>query len=90
MKLFILTLCIVAASCDLIPLNDEQANLVRSSWNQVKHNEVDILAAIFKANPDIQARFPQFAGKDLDSIKGTGPFATHAGTIELNNDFHIS
>ena len=81
MKFFVLFLCIAAASCDLVPLVDDQATLIRSSWEQVKHNEVDILYAIFKANPDIQARFPQFAGKDLDSIKTSGQFATHAGDI---------
>nr|AAB58935.1 globin XI [Chironomus thummi thummi] len=81
MKFLILALCIAAASCDLIPLADDQAILIRSSWDEVKHNEVDILYAIFKANPDIQARFPQFAGKDLDSIKTTGQFAVHAGRI---------
>jgi len=81
MKLFILTLCIVAASCDLVPLVDDEETLIRSSWAQVKHNEVDILAAVFKANPDIQARFPQFAGKDLESLKQTASFATHAGRI---------
>nr|P29243.1 RecName: Full=Globin CTT-V; AltName: Full=HBV; Flags: Precursor [Chironomus piger]CAA39718.1 Ctp HbV [Chironomus thummi] len=80
MKFFaVLTLCIIGAIAH--PLTSDEANLVKSSWNQVKHNEVDILAAVFKAYPDIQAKFPQFAGKDLDSIKTSGQFATHATRI---------
>nr|AAF87696.1 hemoglobin 13 [Chironomus thummi] len=81
MKFLILALCIAAASAAVVPLSADQASLVKSSWAQVKHSEVDILASIFTANPDIQARFPQFAGKDIDSIKDTGAFATHAGRI---------
>lgn len=77
--LAVLALCIAAASAAV--LTSEQATLVQSSWEQVKFNEVDILYAIFKAYPDIQAKFPQFAGKDLDSLKDTAPFATHAGRI---------
>nr|prf hemoglobin CTTIIbeta [Chironomus thummi thummi] len=63
------------------PLSADEASLVRGSWAQVKHSEVDILYYIFKANPDIMAKFPQFAGKDLETLKGTGQFATHAGRI---------
>nr|CAA39721.1 ORF A [Chironomus tentans] len=82
MKFFVvLALCIAAASAAVVPLSADQASLVKSSWNQVKHNEVDILAAIFAANPDIQARFSQFAGKDVAGLKDTAAFATHAGRI---------
>jgi len=85
MKLFIFALCIVAVSCDLISLVDEQSAAehlnLRASWNQVKHNEVDILAAIFAENPDIQDRFPEFAEKDLKLLKTTPAFATHASRI---------
>nr|CAA39724.1 ORF D [Chironomus tentans] len=77
--LAVLALCIVGAVAD--PISADQADLIRSSWAQVKHNEVDILAAVFKDHPDIQARFPQFAGKDVDSLKDTAAFATHAGRI---------
>nr|prf hemoglobin CTTIX [Chironomus thummi thummi] len=63
------------------PVSSDEANAIRASWAGVKHNEVDILAAVFSDHPDIQARFPQFAGKDLASIKDTGAFATHAGRI---------
>nr|P29245.1 RecName: Full=Globin CTT-Z; AltName: Full=HBZ; Flags: Precursor [Chironomus piger]CAA39717.1 Ctp HbZ [Chironomus thummi] len=80
MKFFaVLALCIVGAIAH--PLTSDEAALVKSSWAQVKHNEVDILYTVFKAYPDIQARFPQFAGKDLDSIKTSGQFATHATRI---------
>ena len=80
MKFFaVLALCIVGAIAS--PLTADEASLVQSSWKQVSHNEVDILAAVFTAYPDIQAKFPQFAGKDLASIKDTGAFATHAGRI---------
>ena len=80
MKFFaVLALCIVGAVAS--PLSADEAALVKSSWAQVKHNEVDILYAVFKAYPDIQNKFPQFAGKDLDSIKDTAAFATHATRI---------
>ncbi|CAG9801281.1 unnamed protein product [Chironomus riparius] len=80
MKFFaVLALCIVGAIA--APLSADQASLVQSSWAGVRHNEVEILAAVFAAYPDIQARFPQFAGKDLASLKDTGAFATHAGRI---------
>jgi hemoglobin-like flavoprotein len=83
MKFLLLALCVVAASADphwfMMPA-DEVA-LVQGTWNQVKNKEVDILYAIFKAYPDIQARFPAFTGKDLDSLKGTSAFALHATRI---------
>ena len=79
MKFFaVLALCIVGAIA--APLTADEAALVKSTWAQVKNNEVDILAAVFTAYPDIQARFPQFAGKDVASLRDTGAFATHAGT----------
>ena len=80
MKFFIvLALCIVSAIAG--PLSADEAALVKSSWDKVKHNEVDILYAVFKAYPDIQAKFPQFVGKDLDGLKDTAAFATHATRI---------
>jgi len=77
--LAVLALCIVGAIA--LPLTSDEASLVKASWSQIKHNEVDILYAVFKAYPDIQAKFPQFAGKDLDSVKDTAAFATHATRI---------
>jgi len=80
MKFFaVLALCVVGAIAS--PLTTDEASLVQSSWKQVSHNEVDILAAVFAAYPDIQAKFPQFAGKDLASVKDTAAFATHATRI---------
>jgi len=80
MKFFaVLALCVVGAIAS--PLTADEASLVQSSWKQVSHNEVDILAAVFAAYPDIQAKFPQFAGKDLASVKDTAAFATHATRI---------
>nr|AAC46979.1 Kc HbVIIB-b [Kiefferulus sp. 'cornishi'] len=80
MKFFaVLALCVVGAIAT--PLTADQATLVQSSWKQVSHNEVDILYAVFKAYPDIQNKFSQFAGKDLDSLKDTAAFATHATRI---------
>lgn len=78
MKFIVLALCVVAASASL---SADQYSLVSSAWDQVRHSEVDILYNVFKAYPDIQARFPKFAGKDLDSLKSTAAFATHAGRI---------
>ena len=79
MKFLVLALCIAAASAAV--LTTEQADLVKKTWGTVKFNEVDILYAVFKAYPDIMAKFPQFAGKDLDSIKDTAAFATHSTRI---------
>lgn len=80
MKFFaVLVFCVVGAIAG--PLSADEAALVKSSWDQVKHNEVDILYAVFKAYPDIQAKFPQFVGKDLDAVKETAAFATHATRI---------
>ncbi|CAG9801288.1 unnamed protein product [Chironomus riparius] len=81
MKFLVLALCIVGASCDLIPFSTDQTNKIRESWNQIKNNGVDILYYIFKENPDIQDKFPQFAGKDLDSIKDTSDFSKHASNV---------
>ncbi|XP_070504450.1 globin CTT-VIIA-like [Chironomus tepperi] len=80
MKFFaVLALCVVGAIA--APLSADQAATVQSTWASVRFNEVDILAAVFAAYPDIQARFPQFAGKDLASLKDSAAFATHAGRI---------
>lgn len=77
MKFFaILGLFIIGAyaHCDKAPF-------IKASWDQVKHNEVDILYSIFKEYPEIQARFPRFVGKDLEELKGTAIFALHATRI---------
>lgn len=83
MKFLLLALCVVAAAAEphwfMMPA-DEVA-LVKGSWDKVKHNEVDILYAIFKAYPDIQAKFPKFAGKDIETLKETASFALHAARI---------
>jgi hypothetical protein len=78
MKFLILALCVAAAMAG--PSGDDIA-AAKASWNTVKSKQVDILYAVFKANPDIQAAFSQFAGKDVDSIKGTPEFSTYAGRI---------
>nr|BAN67573.1 globin [Polypedilum vanderplanki] len=83
MKFLILALCVAAVAADphwlVLPANEVAA--VKSTWNSIKHDEVAILEAVFKAYPDIQARFPKFAGKSLDSIKGSADFAIHASRI---------
>lgn len=79
MKLLILTLCIAVAAAN--PLTSDEAKLVKDSWHHVMNNEVDILYAVFKAYPDIQAKFTMFAGKDLEDLKGTPEFALHATRI---------
>lgn len=79
MKFLILALCV--AYTVATPLTAGQAQLVKDSWAHVKNHEVDLLYTIFKAYPDIQAKFPQFVGKDLEELKGTAEFATHAGRI---------
>lgn len=78
MKFLILAVLVAGAYA---AMDAGEANLVKSSWNQVKKFEVDILYAIFKDNADIQGKFSQFSGKDLESVKGTTEFATHATRI---------
>lgn len=79
MKFLILTLCIAFTAAS--PLTAEQSALVKDAWHHVKDNQVDILYAVFKAYPDIQAKFPMFVGKDLDTLKSTSEFAAHATRI---------
>jgi hypothetical protein len=83
MKFLILALCVVVAAADphWVMLPADEVNLVKSTWKAISHDEVEILYAVFKAHPDIQARFPAFVGKDLDTLKGTAPFALHAARI---------
>lgn len=87
MKFLILAILVAGAYASM---DANEAKLVRDSWNQVKKNEVDILYTIFKDNPDIQAKFGIFAGKDLNSLKGTAAFAQHATRIvSLLNAFTL-
>ena len=77
MKLLaVLALCIAGASafCD-------NAGPIKEAWEHIKHDEVEILYTVFKAYPDIQAKFPKFTGKDLETLKGTADFAIHATRI---------
>ena len=78
MKFLILAVLVAGAYASV---SSDEAGLVKSTWAQVKNNEADILYAVFKAYPDIQARFPAFVGKDLDSIKGSAAFTMHASRI---------
>ena len=74
--IIILTLCVVGAiaHCDKAPF-------IKAAWDQVKHNEVDILYTVFKTYPEIQDKFPQFVGKDLESIKDSPEFAIQSTRI---------
>jgi Globin len=83
MKFLVLALCVVAAMADphWVVLDANEVAAVKNSWNQVKLQEVEILYFVFKEHPEIQARFPAFLGKDLDSIKDTAPFALHSTRI---------
>ncbi|XP_070504438.1 globin CTT-VIII-like [Chironomus tepperi] len=69
------------ASSDLVPISSEEADTLRTLWNRVKHREADILYVIFKENPEIQAHFPAFVGKDLEALRGSIAFAIHATRI---------
>lgn len=83
MKVLILSVCVVfaIAAPSWKMLDDQEVSYVKSSWNSVKNNEVDLLAFIFKEYPEIQQRFPAFVNKDLATLKDTGKFATHATRI---------
>lgn len=71
----------MSVTCDLSPISSEEAETLRTLWNRVKHREADILYVIFKENPDIQAHFPAFVGKDLEALRGSIAFAIHATRI---------
>nr|P18968.1 RecName: Full=Globin CTT-Y; AltName: Full=HBY; Flags: Precursor [Chironomus piger]CAA39720.1 Ctp HbY [Chironomus thummi] len=75
--LAIFALCIIGALAT--PCDDFK--IMQEAWNTMKNEEVEILYTVFKAYPDIQAKFPQFVGKDLETIKGTAEFAVHATRI---------
>nr|BAO18447.1 globin [Polypedilum nubifer] len=79
MKFFILALCVATVAADW--LSADEAGVLQAHWAGVKNDKEGILAAVFTANPDIQAKFPQFAGQDVASLKGTGPFTAHANSI---------
>lgn len=79
MKFLILAVMCVVGSNAL--LSEPETKLVQGTWAQVKGKDVDILYAVFKAFPVIQAQFPQFTGKNLDDLKGTPEFSAHAGRI---------
>ena len=83
MKFLVLALCVIAATSTSawVTLTADEVAVVKSTWDHVKHNEIDILTAVFKAHPDIQAKFPAFVGKDLNAIKGSAAFAQHATRI---------
>ena len=83
MKFLVLALCVVAAFADphWVMLDSSEVGYVKSSWDQIKFSEMDILYYIFKEYPDIMNKFPQFNGKSLDSLKGTPEFAIHATRI---------
>ena len=83
MKFIILALCVVAAAADphWMMMDATEVASVKHTWDTVKHSEVDILYNIFKAYPSIMAKFPLFVGKDLEALKDTAAFATHAGRI---------
>ncbi|XP_070504436.1 globin CTT-VIII-like [Chironomus tepperi] len=81
MKYLVLALFIAVASADFLPQTANDRRIFIESWNTFKQNEVQIVYTVFKANPEIQDKFPQFAGKDIDSIKDTDAFAAHAGRV---------
>lgn len=83
--LIVFALCVVGAFASFHCDNSE---LVQKAWYSMRHEEIDILYSAFKAYPDIQAKFPKFAGKDLEELKGTAPFAVHATRI-VNFMFEI-
>ena len=79
MKFFILVAVLIAGSC--ANLTADEASQVKTTWGQVKGKDAEILYAIFKENPDIKARFPDFVDKELDSLKGEADFTEHANKI---------
>jgi hypothetical protein len=81
MKIFVILALCMAGAYTLEFMNADEVQLVQSTWKEVKFNEVEILYNIFSLYPDIQAKFPAFAGKNLDEVKSTQSFALHASRI---------
>ena len=74
LAIFALYIVSTSAFCD-------NAGPMKEAWEHIRHNEVEMLYTVFKAHPDIQAKFPKFAGKDLEEIKGNADFTIHATRI---------
>jgi hypothetical protein len=84
MKLLVVLALVFTASAQDVKIKKftaAGATLIANSWDAVKDNEVDILYAVFKAYPDIQAKFPSFVGKDLDAVKESPEFARQSKRI---------
>lgn len=62
-------------------LTEEQAKLVQTDWDYVRTQAVEILYNFFEKYPGNMKQFKAFAGKDLDDLKETPEFATHAEKI---------
>jgi hypothetical protein len=75
----ILISCIIAVFADYT--TEDVAMKSKVLWDKVKHKEIEILYYVFKNFPEMQARFPAFVGKDVDSIKDSAAFAIHATRI---------
>jgi hypothetical protein len=82
MKLLIVIFTLICATTAHInPPTHDEAKLVADIWDAVRLNNLDILYVVFRDFPDIQASFPKFAGKDLDTIAMTPEFETQANHI---------
>ncbi|KAG5667631.1 hypothetical protein PVAND_015605 [Polypedilum vanderplanki] len=92
MKFLILALCVAAVAADphwlMLPANEVAA--VKDTWNHIKHDEVAILEAVFKAYPDIQARFPNLPARASTQSKDQliSLFTLHASSHSSQNTFH--
>lgn len=74
--LVVIGLCIVGAYA--APLSLDEAEIVKSTWSQISHHEVEILLNFFALHPEHQALFPALNGNDLAAIKESPLFAIHA------------
>ncbi|XP_070504437.1 globin CTT-VIII-like [Chironomus tepperi] len=81
MKYLVLVLCIAVATADRTPQSASDLAKFKEAWATFKQNEVQVVYTVFKENPEIQDKFPQFAGKDIDSVKDTEAFAAHSGRV---------
>nr|BAO18444.1 globin [Polypedilum nubifer] len=77
---FLIVLAVATATV-AFPLASEEAIEVQTAWNAVKDNQADMLYAVFKDYPEIQDKFPAFASQDLEAIKNSEAFTSHAKRI---------
>lgn len=83
MKFLIFAVIIFGAHAS-VKVSKDDALLIQATWNQVKHNDVDILFTAFSEYSDTQALInliPDLAGQNLNTLKSKPVFALFASRL---------